>query len=229
MKRLLLLFVCVIPLLVSGCATKQLTREEQLAMQQRNMKAAVRNYQGFTKNEIANAAEKVLYLIDPADSKIIHQEDKVINYRYFIIYLGLGSDVGYDTWVVTMKELEDKSIDVSVMVGTISNSGLFITAPQPKSLAELNFETDALDEAESMLFFERLDYFLGTNPNWRSCENVKEWVRENNYQGIAQEAYSRHLYPIYTAPFGDYELPLICGHNWVGIEDKSPEYLSKKK
>ena len=228
MKKFLSLLICISMLIISGCSVKQLSREEQLAIQQNNMKAASKNYKGFTKNEIANAAEKVLYLIDPTDAKIIHQENKVINYRYFVMYLGFGSIVGYDTWVVTMKELKDKSFDVSVMVGTISNSGLFVTIPQPKSSAELNFETNALDEAESMLFFERLDYFLGINPNWRSWENIKKWVEENNYQGIAQEAYSRHLYPIYT-PFKNNELPLICGHNWVGIEDKSPEYLNKKK
>lgn len=218
MKKLLLLFICIFPFIVSGCATKQLTREEQLAMQQRNMKAAVRNYQGFTKNEIANAAEKVLYLIDPADAKIIHQEDKVINYRH---YYAFAAGFGYDTWIVTVKELENKSFDVSVMVGFSQSFGLLGIAPVPqaKTPAEINFETNALDEAESMLFFERLDYFLGINPNWRSCENIKEWVKENNYQGMFQD----------TLGTSRLELPLMCGHNWFGIEDKSPEYLSKKK
>lgn len=181
---------------------------------------ALRNYASVTKDELAQAAEKVLFLIDPTDAKIVQQNDMIISYRYYSDKIRDKYISGYDTWVVTVKEQKDKSFDVAVMVGTAQD---FSTSPnssiQPKTPAELYFHINALDEAESMLFFERLDYFLGRNPTWRSCENIQTWVQENNYKGKFQD----------TALSSRLDLPLICGHNWYGIEDRDPSFLDKKK
>lgn len=181
---------------------------------------ALRNYTGVAKPELVKAIENVLYLIDPADAKIVQQNDMVISYRYYSDKIRDKYISGYDTWVVTVKEQKDKSFEVAVMVGTAQD---FSTSPnsaiQPKTPAELYFNINALDEAESMLFFERLEYFLGKNPAWRSCENIQTWVQENNYKGKFHD----------TALSNRLDLPLICGHNWYGIEDRNPSFLDKKK
>lgn len=181
---------------------------------------AIKNYAGVTKDELAKAIENVLYLIDPTDAKIVRQDDTVISYRYYSDKLKDNYIFGYDTWVVTISEQKDKSIDVSLLLGiaqdfsTAANSSV-----QPKTPAELYFNANALDEAESVLFFERLDYFLGKSPTWRSCENIQAWVKENNYKGMFHD----------TTVSNSLDLPFICGHNWYGIEDRDPSFLDKKK
>lgn len=180
---------------------------------------AMRNYAGVTKADLVKAIENVLYLIDPSDAKIVQQNDAVISYRYYAEKIRDNYIAGYDTWVITIKEQKDKSFEVAVMVGTAQDFGSSPNSSvQPKTPAEMYFKINALDEAESMLFFERLDYFLGKNPNWRTCENIQTWVKENNFKGKFQD----------TAVSSSGDLPLICGHNWYGIEDRSPDFLEKK-
>lgn len=181
---------------------------------------ALKNYAGVTKAELVKAIENVLYLIDPTDAKIVQQNDTVISYRYYSDKIRDKYISGYDTWAVTIKEQKNKSFEVAVMIGIAQD---FSTSPhssvQPKTPAQLYFNINALDEAESRLFFERLDYFLGKNPAWRTCENIQTWVKENNYKGMFQD----------TSVSNRLDLPFICGHNWYGIEDKSPDFLEKKK
>lgn len=181
---------------------------------------ALKNYAGVTKAELAKAVENVLYLMDPTDAKIVRQDDEIINYRYYSDKIKDKYIFGYDTWVVTIKEQKNKSFDVAVMVGIAQDfSASSYSSVQPKTPAEMYFKINALDEAESRLFFERLDYFLGKNPVWRSCENIQTWINENQYQGMFQD----------TSVSKSGDLPFICGHNWYGIEDKTPDFLNKEK
>lgn len=181
---------------------------------------ALKNYTGVTKAELAKAAENVLYLMDPTNAKIVRQDDEIINYRYYSDKIRDKYISGYDTWVVTIKEQKKKSFDVAVMVGIAQDFGTSAHfSVQPKTPAQMYFKINALDEAESMLFFERLDYFLGRNSVWRSCENIQTWVKENKYRGMFQD----------TAISDSGDLPFICGHNWYGIEDKTPDFLNKEK
>lgn len=181
---------------------------------------AQKNYAGVTRDKLAKAAENVLYLMDPTNAKIVRQDDAVVNYRYYSDKIRDKYISGYDTWVVSIKEQKNKSFDVAVMVGIAQDFGTSAhSSVQPKTPAQMFFKINALDEAESMLFFERLDYFLGKNPVWRSCENIQTWVNENKYRGMFQD----------TAVSNSGDLPFICGHNWYGIEDKKPDFLRKEK
>lgn len=206
----------------AGTKTSPQTKKQAVkqTVPQAENNPALKNYAGVTKAELAKAVENVLYLMDPTDAKIVRQDDAVINYRYYSDKIKDKYISGYDTWVVTIKELKNKSFDVAVMVGIAQDfSTLEHSSVQPKTPAQMYFKINALDEAESILFFERLDYFLGKNSAWRSCENIQTWVKENNYKGMLQD----------TAVSSSGDLPFICGHNWYGIEDKSPDFLDKKK
>lgn len=179
---------------------------------------AIRNYTGCSKQELMHAIKNVLYLMDTKNAKIILQDNAVINYRFYSDTVKNGYIFGYDTWVVNIEEQKDKGFAVSVMVGIAQE--LTVTPAsslRPKTPDELYFNINALDEAQSALFFERLDYFLGRNPHWRTCENIQSWVKENNYKGKFQD----------TAVTSSSDLPFICGHNWYGIEDNSPDFLNK--
>ena len=81
MKKISVFLLSLMLFAVSGCAQKKLSREEQLAIQERNSSAAVQIYEGFTVDQLANAADKVLYLIDPGDMIIEHKTNKIIAHR----------------------------------------------------------------------------------------------------------------------------------------------------
>lgn len=196
-------------------AAQPIQRQER---QVANNNPAIRKYTECSKQELMQAIKNVLYLMDTKNAKIIQQDNAVINYRYYADTVNNKYIFGYDTWVINIEEQNDKSFAVSVMVGTAQEIN---SAPssslQPKTPDELYFNINALDEAQSALFFERVEYFLGRNPHWRTCENIQNWVKENNYKGKFQN----------TAVTNSSDLPFICGHNWYGIEDRDPSFLEK--
>lgn len=198
---------------------KAATQPIQITQKPKN-NPAVKQYTGVTKQELTQAIKNVLYLMDTKDAKIIQQDDTVINYRFYTDTINDTYIFGYDTWAVTLEEQEDNAFAVSVMVGIAQELTKTPTSSLlPKTPDDLYFNIHALDEAQSMLFFERVDYFLGKNPTWRSCENIQNWVKENKYRGKFQD----------SAVTNSADLPFICGHNWYGIEDRDPSFLDKKK
>jgi len=212
LKKLLCMLLLPIMLFLGGCAQKQMSREEQLVLQERTMQASVKVYEGFSVSQLAQATEKVLYLMDPADMRIRHQKSRVFSERRYSIYLVLGMIFGIDTWVIKFEELDSNKIQVSVALGVAESAGMIAVPPTPRSPEEITVEYSALCEAESKLFFERLDYFLGKTTRWQSCEGVKKWAQENNFL----------MTPVFDG------LPFMCGHNrFSGLEDKTPEYLIK--
>lgn len=205
MKKVFMLLLLLI-FTISGCAQKKLSREEQLAIQERNSAAAVQIYEGFTVDDIAQAAEKVLYLIDPGfDTDIKHLKNSVVSHRRYMIYMVLSAVMGVDTWVVRIEEKTPTIHEVSVAADGVF-AGLIM--PSPVSVEDTHPNSTKLPEASAKLFFERLDYFLGKQAVWRSCKNSEAWAKHLDY-------------------FTDPHEPLAFICNGVGIEDKTPEYLEK--
>ena len=205
MKKVFML-VLLLSLVISGCAQKKLSREEQLAIQERNSVAAVQVYEGYTVDELAQAAENVLYLIDPGfDTDIKHLKNSVISHRRYLIYMVLSAVMGVDTWVVRIEEKTPNVHKVSVVADGVF-AGLIM--PSPVAVEDIHPNSTKLPEASAKLFFERLDYFLGKQTVWRSCKNSETWAKQHNYLTDPHEP-----------------LAFIC--NGVGIEDKTPDYLNK--
>lgn len=204
MKNVLLVFILIF--LSAGCSQKQISRQDQLAMINRNKQAATQRYVGFTKDELANAAEKVLYLIDPSDMTVIHQENRVIAMRSYMLFIIFNSLWGSDTWVVDLKKVGEQEYDVSVSALGGQSVGVFATPPQARSPEEISPDFSALSESDMKLFFSRLDYFLKKNATWKTCKDAKKDM--NNYIG---------------------NFLFICGgETRVGIEDETPSYLNSK-
>lgn len=102
MKKVTLLLA--LSLLLVSCA-KEMSREEQLAINNKNISAANKIYSGFSKEDIANAVTKTLELIDPSDSKFTHYENKIIMMRRYFFTLLFNTVIGSDCWVVTFEKL----------------------------------------------------------------------------------------------------------------------------
>ena len=210
MKNLLLIVLLIGSVMSVGCSTKQLSREEQLAMQKRQEVAAIKNYEGFTKDEIIKAAEKVLWLMDPSsDTTIIHQEDRIVSYRQYRLFAIYMNVVGVDTYVVTVHKV-NSHYEVSIAARANEVVGIVAIPPAAINPDIINIQNTTLPEADSKLFFERLDYFLQENNKWISCNDYENWSTQNGY-----------ITTVITPP----PYTFICKK--VGIEDKDPSYFNK--
>ena len=202
MKKVTLLLA--LSLLLVSCA-KEMSREEQLAINNKNISAANKIYSGFSKEDIANAVTKTLELIDPSDSKFTHYENKIIMMRRYFFTLLFNTVIGSDCWIVTFEKLNDQDVSVSLSVSIAQAAGM---VPVGNTTASTNPDkTSVPSECESRLFFKRVDYFLGIEKKWISCKEAKKFMQDNNY-------YSDNP----SSPF-----PLLCGDNYFGIEAKDPQ------
>jgi hypothetical protein len=91
MKRIWLLGL--VALFAMGCATTrpQLSREEWLAV-------TSRTYDGVTKEQVLEAAERLFRLADGDDFVISHTEEGLYATRNWLVYLILAGAMGTDYW-----------------------------------------------------------------------------------------------------------------------------------
>jgi len=207
-RHCVMVFLAIASIVMTGCAGKQMTRAEQLALRDKSREAAVNTYQGFTKDQVIEAAEKTLRLIDPTDAVFTHTEDKMVMTRPYSLFLGVSSVHGYDFWIMEFKEKENQTIETTVTVVTIQNSGPFAQMPKIPPLGGVGVSQSTLSEAEAKAFYKRLDYMLGIEKQWMTRADALKMAEENGYVTNIG-AYGGHF-------------NFLCGDNWYGIADKSP-------
>lgn len=151
---------------LAGCATPppQLSRADYLAMSSRTLEAP--------REQVLEAAEKVLRLADGDDFKIHHHATGFNAQRAWSVYLVLAAAMGTDFWVVktsetggkTRLEIEVGRQESAIMPMMTTTPGTWSAGTMPASATPIN--GPALYE----LFFARIDYLLGTRPDWPTCE-----------------------------------------------------------
>lgn len=170
MKKLFLSMTALAVL--AGCAAPrpQLSRAEYLAMTSRTLDAP--------KEQVLEAAEKVLRLADGDDFKIHHHSTGFSAQRNWSVYLVLAAAMGTDFWVVKTSEMGEKTrleLEVGRQASAITpmattTPGTWTAGTMPASATP--FDGPALYE----LFFARMDYLLGTRSDWPTCEWSDERV-----------------------------------------------------
>jgi len=208
MKKILI----VLCFLLIGCAGKQMTRQDQMDFNNKKIKAATREYKNIPKETIVDAMVKVLTLMDSADASFEYSNDGFIMERYFMLFAVLNATYGYDYWIINFDEKTPETISATVIVTSVFNVGLVIGPPARPVLSNIKPIDTVLSEAEAMLFFNRVDYFLGKNDQWISCKEALAFAESNNYK--------TNYYDFKGKIFGHY--PYICGDNYIGIEDNRP-------
>ena len=158
--------VIAILLLLSGCAQKQLSRDESLAVNARSEQARVRTYSGIPKEKIIAACEKALKASDSKYEIVRHTEDGFYAKRRWMMYVILAAASGEHHWKLSVIEQGDNSI--AELKGWMGEG--VSMAPFPISSAGANETNIFIAPSLYNLLFARIDYFLGLRKDWLTCD-----------------------------------------------------------
>jgi len=153
-----------------GCATKPKVSEEE-------MKAATtRTYEGVSSEQVMQASEKLLKLVDESRFKFNRDDKQLTATRSGQIFTGMfsgGKSNITAVWLVKTRQ-EDKSTVVNLEGGweteTLS-TGLTSHVKRPEGTAVYK------------LFFNRLDNLLGRSNEWMTCEGMKKAIKQGEASG----------------------------------------------
>jgi len=171
----------LVVMFLTGCATQQkMSREEFL-------QATQRTYQDKSPEQIFSASEKLFVLADGDDFTFSHTPDSLLAIRPWSIYLVLAYTAGTDVWTVKASRNEktggtDAAVYVttahggSVLPVVVANSGSTATSPGSGGIPTRG-------NAIYQLFWERLDYLLGLNSKWMSCDDVDKEIANGKLWG----------------------------------------------
>ena len=148
--------------------------EELDAQRATNLKASTREFKSKTAADIRQAAFEVLKLVDPNDMTFDPRPDRLLAARHYAFLFPLASVIGKDYYEVVYKDTED-GVSVTVKVTTIASAGMLPSGTSgPDFLADITVGTDKAYAVNPMIFFDRLEYFLGLKPDWMTCATFKE-------------------------------------------------------
>jgi hypothetical protein len=201
MKTKLTLILVTLIISVGCMPPRQLTREEQLLSLHKKTNVAQKAYPDISKDKLIAASESVLKLVDPNDVVFFHNDDGFIMRRFYTCFMLFNNVFGYDYWHVDVIQRDGINI-LEVRAEVRQNMGMFATVPTEPPKKNLTVEESVLSEAEYILFFKRIDYMLGIEQKWMTCEEARGYIKENKYNG---------------------NIMFLCGDNYFGIEDRSPE------
>ena len=161
-------------LLLSGCANKpQKTLEELNQSQAINKAASVRVYQNKSPEEVRKAAHQVLYLMDPNDIQFDIQGNKLLALRKSMFYGILSFTIGRDWYEIETVKIANGSTTTSFTFA-VETSGGALGSISFSDQFKSNIPISAHDNPEDFnLFFDQLEYFLGTKKEWTTCEMAK--------------------------------------------------------
>lgn len=170
-KKIALLAVFVF---ITGCASQQpqMTRQEWLD-------TTTKTYKNTSKDDVINAAEKVLRLADGGDFKIVHSEEGFRASRYWTIYLVIAATMGTDQWALSVKQ-ENDDVRASLQVNTQAQA----ITPMATTSGDMTVTTGPMSGSPIMgtsvydVFWARLDYMLGQSDHWMTCEESNKRVSD---------------------------------------------------
>ncbi|WP_413612881.1 hypothetical protein [Bdellovibrio sp. HCB-110] len=206
----------VLTVLTASCAhQKQLSRDEWLALTQRN-------YSGVTKETLIAKAEEVLRLADGDDFKFHHSENGFTASRNWLVYIVIGAASGTDVWNFQVEPTTDSwkvKVSVSTTSGNTSATAVgAITTPNQSSTEQGN--------AIYNIFWNRLDYLLGKSTQWMDCRLASRKLSSGEYFGNDEAlCNSFNMTNNYPLDLSDAEIERIFQTYPVAKED----YLKKRR
>lgn len=155
---------------LGGCATKPKISEEE-------MKAAMtRTYKEVSSEQVMQASEKLLKLVDEKRFKFNRVDNQLTATRSGQVFTGMysgGKSNVSGVWLVNTKE-KGKSTVVTIEAGWKSeplSTGVLGKVKRPEGTAVYN------------LFFNRLDNLLGKSNEWMTCEGMKKAIQQGEASG----------------------------------------------
>ena len=162
--------------LLAACAAppKPMDRAQYLA-------ATTRMYPGKTKDQVIDAAAKVLSLSDPNGTSTAHNDDGFVAGHKAD---SLGSRE-VDTWDFRVRETPE-GMRASIQVGTSGTSTYLAptTTTGTYSVAS-NSTPSSMVQGDALydLFWARMDYMLFKGDKWTTCEDQSAKVRTGKVSG----------------------------------------------
>lgn len=172
MKRYLAAFFAVA--IVSGCATTSMgpsSREDWDSTH-------VRTYENVTPRQVQDAAEQILKLADK-DFTFEYPDSGLIATRKWMFYVVISASSGTDYWTVETKP-EGAATRVVVRVTRAASTIMASPVIGGQGVASMASGTPGFpleQRALYKLFWDRMDYFLGKNPVWTTCDSFKERIK----------------------------------------------------
>jgi hypothetical protein len=164
--------VLLIALSLAGCATPrpEVTLAQLDAALAENKAASARFYRGKTADEVRAAAQRVLYLLDPADVKFDVRANELLATRFSTYYAVFSFGFGRDWYSVTLTPEKDGTHAAIGIYGEML-SGL--PSPIPESFRS-NIPISAHDNpADFKLFHDRAEHILKLRTEWITCPMAK--------------------------------------------------------
>jgi hypothetical protein len=209
--RFVFLAVCML-FFASACMGPPKTRDQQLTLYEKRKAACSKEYTGFTKEQIIAAAEKVVLLLDPNDIKFKHYPNGFIGTRSWLMFCLMTASQGEDYWVFKAEEVDKNRVRATVRLLGFSETN-WVENPgsvKPGNDLDVSVEQSQLSEAAGVVFFSRVDYFLGLSDMWLNCHSGRSYAQS---QRLEMEDM----------------LLFMCGdiQGAVGVEEKPPDYLKQ--
>jgi len=163
------LFVGVLIVIVGigGCATKSKVSEEEMQA------AMTRTYEGVTSDQVMQASEKLLKLVDESRFKFKRTDNQLTATREGQLQTGVGKAHVTAVWLVTTQK-KGKSAIVTIEAGwkrEALSTGLTSKVKKPEGTAVYK------------LFFNRLDNLLGQSNEWMTCEGMQKAIQLGEASG----------------------------------------------
>jgi len=164
-------FVLCMAVLLSACAAPPKETVGDLTAQfKENKKAATRLYVDKTPEQVTEAVEEVLFLLDPQDMRISITENGVLANRFSTFYAVFLVGHGMDYYSVLLEQVPEGTKATLSFEG-VMNSGLFVSVP-PRTFKQDIPITSAQSPADFNLFHDRVSYVLGLRDNWVTCNEA---------------------------------------------------------
>ena len=163
------LFVGTLILLISlgGCATSSKTSKDEM------MAAQTRTYEGVSSQQVIQASEQLLKLVDASRFRFDREKNKLTATRSGQLFTNLGATDVTAVWLVNTQEKEKATV-VTIEAGwkkSIPSSGKREMLKKPEGTAVYN------------LFYNRLDTLLGKSNEWITCNGMKQAIKQGEASG----------------------------------------------
>jgi hypothetical protein len=178
-KRLILVVFLTV---LTACAGKQLTRQEQLAWLEKVDEARTRVYD-IDAETLINIAEQALLSFED-DYVLSHTPDGFVAHRHWVAYMIIAAAAGEDYWYVNTKKTEDNRTWIQVKThpgggfsasaaptGGTGGGGSAVTVPYQGALESSYTQSPGLYN----LFFNRIDFILGLTKDLIFCGDVEKY------------------------------------------------------
>jgi len=165
--KTLLVGTLIILIGLGGCASSSKTSKDEM------MAAATRTYEGVSSQQVIQAAEKLLKLVDESRFKFDREDHKLTATRSGQLFTALGATDVTAVWLVSTQE-KDKATVVTIEAGwqkSLPSSGKREMLKRPEGTAVYN------------LFYNRLDTMLGRSNEWITCKGMKQAIKQGEASG----------------------------------------------